>query len=333
MSKFVDSINAKYGKRTISLLSADIESIPVIPTGSFKLDLALGVGGLPRGRITEIYGPESSGKTTLVQHLIKNCQQLGGKAALVDVEHALDVQWAADCGVKVDELYISQPDHAEMALDIVEMIIKSGEVDFIALDSVASLAPRAEVEGEMGDAHMALVARLMSQAMRKLTSIIKASNCCVVFTNQLRANIGGGMWSPDEVTTGGNALKYYASVRIDLRRSSQIKGKINGIDEVIANKVRASIRKNKVAPPYKSTEFEIYYGEGISFLSEMIFYGIEYGLIEKRGAGWHIIKNGEKEVKVQGDVQLRNLLSENKDLVTNIENIVRQTHGLPLKEE
>lgn len=327
MTKFLDEINKKYGDRSIFLLdSADIEAIPVIPTGSLKLDVALGVGGFPRGRIVEVYGPESSGKTTLCQHLISNCQKMGGKAAFVDVEHALDPHWLDVCGVKVEELYVSQPDNGEMAMNIVEMIVRSKDVDLVILDSVAGLVPRAEIEGEMGDAHMALIARLMSQAMRKLSAPVKESNCIVVFTNQLRKNIGGGPWSPDDVTTGGEALKYWSSIRLDLRRSSQIKDK----DEVVGNKVRVTIRKNKVAPPFKVTELDIYYDEGISHLSEIINFGIEMGFIDKKGAGWF---NIEETIKIQGEQNLRNELKKNTELLISIENNIRGNLGLPLKGE
>lgn len=330
MTNFIDSINRKYGDRSIFLLdSADIEAIPVIPTGSLKLDIALGVGGFPRGRIVEVYGPESSGKTTLCQHLISNCQQLGGKAAFVDVEHAVDPHWLNVCGIKVEELYVSQPDNGEMAMNVVEMIVRSKEVDLVILDSVAGLVPRAEIEGEMGDAHMALIARLMSQGMRKLSAPIKESDCCVVFTNQLRKNIGSGPWGPSDVTTGGEALKYWASVRIDLRRSSQIKDK----DETIGNKVRVTIRKNKVAPPFKVTELDIYYEEGISHLSEIIHYGKELGFIDKSGAWFTITHEGEQIAKVQGEQNLRNELRSNDELLLLIENNVRQNFGLPLRGE
>lgn len=300
--------------------------VPVIPTGSFKLDVALGVGGVPRGRIIEIYGPESSGKTTLCQHIIAEAQKMGGVAAFVDVEHALDPNWLEVCGVDIDSLVMSQPDTGEQALDITEMYVRSGEIDVVVVDSVAALAPKAEIEGEMGDAHMALVARLMSQAMRKLTHVISQSKCSVIFTNQLRDKVGVSWGNPEE-TTGGKALRYYAAIRIDLRKIEPIKNK----DEVIGNEVKATIKKNKVAPPFKVTKFEIRYDEGISRLSELIEYGIDLGIIEKGGAGWFNWGDSETKQKIQGMENLRVLLKEHPEILQSIEDKVRTNLGLPIR--
>jgi len=319
--KFIDEINKKWGENAAYFLgSQEIKSIPVISTGSFSLDVALGVGGIPRGRTIEIFGPESSGKTTLCQHIIAEEQKQGGLCAFVDVEHALDHDWLQTCGVDIDKLVLSQPDSGEIALDIVERFVRSGKVRLVILDSVASLVPRAEIEGEMGDAHMSLVARLMGQAMRKLTSAVKEYNCTVIFTNQLRANIGGGPWAPQEVTTGGWALRFFASVRLDIRKGQQIKHQ----DEVLGNKVRVIVKKNKVAPPFRKAEFDIYYNEGISKISELIRYGIEYEIISKGGA-WFTI--GEQ--RFQGEQNLRTFLMENPG---DIENTIRINLGL-IKED
>lgn len=321
--KVIDAINKKFGNRAAFLMGEESSDfIPVIPTGSFKLDSALGVGGVPRGRIIEVFGPESSGKTTLCQHIIAEAQKMGGICAFVDVEHALDPYWMGITGVDIDSLYISQPDTGEQGLDITEMYVRSGEIDLVIVDSVAALVPKAEIEGEMGDAHMALQARLMSQAMRKLAGIVKQSNTCVIFTNQLRQKIGV-MFGDPETTTGGMALRFYAAVRIDLRKTEKIKDK----EDVIGNEVKATIKKNKVAPPYKITKFEIRYDEGISLLSELIDYGVDLGIIEKAGAGWFTFEG----TKVQGMPNLRDLLKKDKTVLQSIEDKIRLNLGLPIR--
>lgn len=320
----VENIKKKYGNGAIFNLSdRNFLWAPVIPTGSFNLDLALGVGGIPRGRITEIYGPEQSGKTTVCQHIIAQCQAMGGLAAFVDTEHVLDAAWAELCGVDVEKLYVAQPDFGEEALEIVEFML-NGDFDIIVVDSVAALLPKAELEGEMGDAHMALQARLMSQAMRKLAGKIQKSNAVLIFTNQLRMKIGQ-MWGNPEVTTGGRALPFYASIRIDLRRGQTIKE----AGEVVGNKVKATIKKNKVAPPYKVAEFEVMYNEGISWLRELKDFGVDLGIIDKAGT-WFTIGDGEKQRKHQGDKQIIDAIRNDKELLRQIENEVRLQYGLPL---
>ena len=274
------SITKKYGEGTIMRLGeATHLEIESIPTGSLALDLALGIGGVPRGRITEIYGPESSGKTTLCQHIVAEAQRRGGVCAYIDMEHALDPGYAARCGVNVDNLYISQPDTGEQALGIADLLVHSGAIDVIIIDSVAALVPRAEIEGEMGDSHMGLQARLMSQALRKLSGAIKASNAAMIFTNQLRMKIGVMFGNP-ETTTGGNALKFYASIRLDVRRIQTIK--VDG--EATGNRVRVRVTKNKVAPPFREAEFDIMFDEGISKVGDILDLGTELELVTKRGA-------------------------------------------------
>lgn len=321
--KVIEQINKKYGSNSAYLLgdeSSDL--IPVIPSGSLKLDTALGVGGLPRGRIIEIYGMEASGKTTLCQHIIAEAQKIGGIAAFVDVEHALDPYWLEVCKVDIDKLIVSQPDSGEQALDIVEMYIRSHELDVVIVDSVAALTPRAEIEGEMGDAHMALQARLMSQAMRKLVSAVKDSKTTLIFTNQLRQNIGG--WGNPETTTGGLALRFYASIRIELKKGEIIKDK----DEAIGTRIKVTIRKNKVSPPFKVAELSIYYGSGIDPLSELIDYGVDLEIIEK-GHAWFTIG----DTKVAGRENLRVLLNSNNELLQILEDKVRMYLGLPIKRK
>ena len=315
-------IEKQFGKGTIMKLGDGevIEDIQVVSTGSLGLDIALGVGGLPRGRVVEIYGPESSGKTTLTLQVIAEMQKIGGTCAFVDAEHALDIQYAQKLGVNLQELLISQPDTGEQALEIVDSLVRSGAVDLIVIDSVAALTPKAELEGEMGDSLPGLQARLMSQALRKLTATIKKANCMVIFINQIRMKIGVMFGSP-ETTTGGNALKFYASVRLDIRRIGSIK---KG-DEVIGNETRVKVVKNKVASPFKTAEFDILYGEGISRLGEVLDLGVAGHIVEKAGA-WYAF-NGEKIG--QGRDNSREFLKENPDLAIEIENKVRESLGIP----
>jgi recombination protein RecA len=308
-------IRKRYGDGAIMKLGdgANLD-VDVIPTGCLALDVALGVGGIPRGRITEIYGPESSGKTTLCQHIIAECQKLGGTAAFVDVEHALDPAYAERCGVNIDELYLSQPDTGEQALEITEALVRSGAVDCIVIDSVAALVPQAEIEGEMGDAHMGLQARLMSQALRKLTGAIKRSNTAVIFTNQLRMKIGVLFGNP-ETTSGGNALKFYAAVRIDVRRAEAIKEK----GEVTGNRVRARIKKNKVAPPFKVAEFDIMFDHGISKEGSLLDVAVEMGAIERKGSYYSY---GDTRL-AQGRENAKEYLREHPEIAAEIEQHVR----------
>ncbi len=319
-------IEKQFGKGTIMRLGEGeaIEDIQVVSTGSLGLDIALGVGGLPRGRVVEIYGPESSGKTTLTLQVIAEMQKIGGTCAFVDAEHALDVQYAQKLGVNLPDLLISQPDTGEQALEIVDSLVRSGAVDLIVVDSVAALTPKAEIEGEMGDSLPGLQARLMSQALRKLTATIKKTNCMVIFINQIRMKIGVMFGSP-ETTTGGNALKFYASVRIDIRRTGTIK---KG-DDAIGNETKVKIVKNKVAPPFKTAEFDILFGEGISRHGEIIDMGVNAKIVEKSGA-WYAY-NGEKIG--QGRDNAREFLRENPELALEIENKVRESLGIPQRGE
>ncbi|HAT73626.1 MAG: Protein RecA [Candidatus Moranbacteria bacterium GW2011_GWF2_36_839] len=279
----VDEIREKFGEGVLMKLG-DVKRVDVasIPTGSISLDIALGIGGIPRGRVVEIYGPESSGKTTLTLHIIANAQKAGGVAAFIDAEHALDPEYAKRIGVNINDLLISQPDNGEQALDIVETLVNSGEISIIVVDSVAALVPKAEIEGEMGDSHMGRQARLMSQALRKLTAIIARSNCTVIFINQIRMKIGVMFGNP-ETTTGGNALKFYASVRIEVRRSAQIK---KG-EDIVGNRTKVKIVKNKVAPPFKTCEFDIMYNEGVSASGDVLDTGVKYEVIEKKGNSYN----------------------------------------------
>ncbi len=293
--------------------------VNVIPTGSVALDAALGVGGLPRGRVTEVYGPESSGKTTLALHIIANAQKAGGLAAFIDAEHALDPEYAGKLGVNLDELLVSQPDFGEQALEITETLIRSGSIDVIVIDSVAALVPRAELEGDMGEAQMGLQARLMSQALRKLAGIIAKSNTCLVFINQIREKIGVMFGSP-ETTTGGRALKFYSSVRIDIRRIASIKQGEN----IIGNRTRAKVAKNKVAAPFRKAEFDILYGEGISLTGELLDLGVEYRLVQKSGS-WYSC--GETRIG-QGREAARTFLKENPEMAADLEVQVREQLGL-----
>ena len=309
-------IEKQFGKGSVMRLGdgGPAKDIEVVSTGSLGLDVALGVGGLPRGRVVEIYGPESSGKTTLTLHAIAEAQKLGGTCAFVDAEHALDPQYAGKLGVDVDNLLVSQPDTGEQALEITDMLVRSGAVDVVVVDSVAALTPKAEIEGEMGDSHMGLQARLMSQALRKLTGNIKRSNTMVIFINQIRMKIGVMFGNP-ETTTGGNALKFYASVRLDIRRIGAIK---KG-DEVIGNQTRVKVVKNKVSPPFRQAEFEILYGEGISRLGEIIDLGVAHGFVDKAGS-WYSY-NGDRIG--QGKENVRQFLKENPEVAIEIETAVR----------
>ncbi len=315
------NITKRFGDGAIMRLGeASHLQVDVIPTGSLALDIALGVGGIPRGRVTEIYGPEASGKTTLCQHIIAEAQREGGTCAFIDMEHALDPVYARKCGVDVDNLYIAQPDTGEQALEIAEMLIRSGAMDIVVIDSVAALVPRSEIEGDMGDAHMGRMARLMSQALRKLSGAIKQSNTAMIFTNQLREKIGVMFGSP-ETTTGGKALKFYASVRLDIRRIQTIKSK----GEVIGSRARVRVKKNKVAPPFREAEFDIMYTEGISKVGDILDLGVDYGIIEKRGSYYR----HNDELMGQGRESAKVFLRENTDLALAMENQIRQKVGLP----
>jgi len=312
----IGQIEKRFGKGSIMKLgeSATLPPIDAIPTGSLALDLALGIGGIPRGRITEIFGPESSGKTTLAQHVIAEAQKRGGTVAYIDAEHAFDPSYAANCGVNVDELLISQPDTGEQALEITEALVRSSAIDVIVIDSVAALVPRAEIEGDMGDPQMGLQARLMSQALRKLTAIVAKSKTCLVFINQIREKIGVMYGSP-ETTPGGRALKFYSSVRIDTRRIGMLK---DG-DKVIGTRVRAKVVKNKVAPPFKQAEFQIMYGKGIYHMGEVIDWGVKLNLVDKSGA-WYAYK-GDKIG--QGKANAAKFLEDNPAVANEIETKIR----------
>ncbi|MFA9485805.1 MULTISPECIES: recombinase RecA [Moraxella] len=310
-------IEKSFGKNTIMYLgdeSAKID-VDVISTGSLSLDIALGIGGLPKGRIIEIFGPESSGKTTLTLQTIAECQKQGGTCAFIDAEHALDPIYARKLGVDIDKLMVSQPDNGEQALEIADMLVRSGAVDMIVVDSVAALTPKAEIEGEMGDSHMGLQARLMSQALRKITGNAKRSNCMVIFINQIRMKIGVMFGSP-ETTTGGNALKFYASVRLDIRRVGQIK---EG-EEIVGNETRVKVIKNKMAPPFRQADFQIMYGEGINHLGEVVDLGVDIGAIGKSGA-WY--SYGDNKIG-QGKANTVKYLAENSELAQEIEAKIRQ---------
>ena len=319
-------IERQFGKGTVMRMGdKEREAIPVVSTGSLGLDVALGVGGLPRGRVVEIYGPESSGKTTLTLQVIAEAQKAGGTCAFVDAEHALDPIYAEKLGVDVDDLIVSQPDTGEQALEVTDMLVRSGAVDVLVVDSVAALTPRAEIEGDMGDSHVGLQARLMSQALRKLTGNIKNTNCLVIFINQIRMKIGVMFGSP-ETTTGGNALKFYSSVRLDIRRIGSVK---EG-DEIVGNETRVKVVKNKVAPPFRQTEFQITYGKGINRHGEIIDFGVKLGLIDKAGA-WYSYQ-GEKIG--QGKQNAIRFLQENVAMCEEIEKLLRaQLLEAPVEKE
>ncbi len=324
LEKTLDSLTKRFGEGTIMRLGdAQHLHVETIPTGSLSLDIALGVGGVPRGRVVEIYGPESSGKTTLCQHIIAEAQKRGGICAFIDMEHALDPTYAERCGVDINNLYVSQPDTGEQALEIADALIRSGTMDVVVVDSVAALVPRAEIEGEMGDAHVGLQARLMSQALRKLSGAIKQTNTVVIFTNQLRSKIGVMFGNP-ETTSGGNALKFYASVRLDIRRVQAIK---NGND-VVGNRTHIKVKKNKVAAPFTECEFDIMYNEGISIVGDVLDLAVEQELVNKRGAyfryGETLLGQGRENAKV--------FLAENTAILDELEYLIRRKVNLPTDE-
>ena len=317
----LSSIKKRFGDGAIMKMGERPDlHVEVIPTGSLSLDLALGVGGIPRGRVSEIYGPEGSGKTTLCQHIVAEAQRTGGVAAFIDVEHALDPVYAEHCGVDVDDLYISQPDTGEQALEIAEALIRSGAVDVVVIDSVAALVPRAEIEGEMGDSHPGLQARLMSQALRKLSGAIKQSNTAMIFTNQLRQKIGVMFGNP-EMTSGGMALKFYASVRMDIRRIQAIKAS----GDVVGNRTRVRVKKNKVAPPFRECEFDIMYNEGISKEGDVLDLGAGLDIIDKKGSFFYY----KEERLAQGRENAKQALREDPALCFEVENAIRRETGLP----
>ena len=321
----LSTIERKYGQGAVRKLSDGAHGhVPVIPTGSLGLDLALGIGGVPRGRVTEIYGPESSGKTTLTLHIIAECQKLGGVAAFIDAEHALDVSYAARLGVKTDELLISQPDHGEQALDIADMLVRSGAVDIIIIDSVAALVPKAEIDGDMGESHVGLQARLMSQALRKLNGLIAKSNCICLFINQLREKVGVMFGNP-ETTTGGKALKFYATIRLDIRRGEQLKAG----NVVVGNRTKIKVVKNKVAPPFKTCEFDILYGKGISHEGSVLDLAVENDLIQKSGAWFNY---GDARIG-QGRENARQYLIDHPDLCDELEAMIREKLLAPKTED
>jgi recombination protein RecA len=322
----LSQIEKQFGKGTIMKLGQKGAAVPVeaIPTGAISFDLALGIGGFPRGRVVEIYGPEATGKTTLALHVIAEAQKRGGQAAFIDAEHALDPKYAGRVGIDVDNLLISQPDYGEQALEIAEVLVRSGAVDVVVVDSVAALVPKAELEGEMGDAHMGLQARLMSQALRKLTAIVARSKTCFIFINQIREKIGMFIGNP-ETTTGGRALKFYASMRIDVRKLSVLK---EG-DSVVGSRVKVKIVKNKMAPPFREAQFDIIFGEGISKEGDLVDIGFETGILDKTGT-WYSYK-GER--LGQGRDNVKKLFKENKELASQVDAEVRKKIGLPAEKE
>ena len=317
----LSQIEKQFGKGAVMKLGQREAAIkvPTIPTGSIAFDQSLGIGGFPRGRVVEVFGPETTGKTTLAIHVIAEAQKIGGQAAFIDAEHALDPNYAAQVGVDVDNLLISQPDYGEQGLEIADVLVRSGAVDVVVVDSVAALVPKAELEGEMGDAHMGLQARLMSQALRKLTAIVGRSKTCFIFVNQIREKIGFFLGSP-ETTTGGRALKFYSSLRVDIRRLATLK---EG-DKVVGNRVKVKIVKNKMAPPFREAQFDIIYGEGISKEGDLIDCGVDYGLIEKMGT-WYSYKGERLE---QGRDNVKKLIKENKELAAELNREIRKKAGL-----
>jgi recombination protein RecA len=321
----LDSLNKTYGKGTVMKMGdSPIVQVEAIPTGSLGLDIALGIGGFPKGRVVEIYGPESSGKTTLALHAIAEAQKKGGLAAFIDAEHAFDKYYASKLGVDVENLLISQPDNGEQALEITEHLIRSGALDVVVIDSVAALVPRGELEGEMGDAKVGLQARLMSQALRKLTGTINKTGACCIFINQLRMKIGVMFGNP-ETTTGGNALKFYSSVRLDIRRIGQIKEK----DEVVGNRVKVKVVKNKVAPPFRLAEFDIMYGEGVSKAGEIVDMGVDHGILQKSGS-WYSYDSTKLG---QGRESVKQLLLDNPELMTELEQKIKAVFKPVVEDE
>ncbi len=320
LDQVLKNIEKQYGKGSVMLLGEDtMVDVPTIPSGALSLDIAMGIGGYPRGRIVEIFGPESSGKTTLSLHAIAEAQKKGGMAVFIDVEHAFDTTYARRLGIKVDQLIVSQPDYAEQALEIAETLVRSGAIDILVVDSVAALVPRSEIEGEMGDSHMGVQARLMSQALRKLTAAVSKSQTCLIFINQLRSKIGVMFGNP-ETTTGGNALKFYASMRLDIRRIASIKDK----DDVIGNQVRVKIKKNKMFPPFREAVFDILYGKGIDRLSDMVTVAEKDGFIKKSGS-WY--SYGETRLG-QGINKTVAFLKEHPDMIVEIVNKIKEKHNL-----
>lgn len=320
----LNQIHRQFGKGSIMRLGTqEAELVPVIPTGALSLDIALGVGGLPRGRVTEIYGPEASGKTTLALHAIAEAQKRGGQAAFIDAEHALDTNYAERLGVNIDDLLVSQPDFGEQALEIAEILIRSGGVDVIVIDSVAALVPRAEIDGNVGDSHVGLQARLMSQAMRKFTGVLSRSNTILIFINQIRMKIGVMFGNP-ETTTGGNALKFYSSVRLDIRKIGQIK---DG-QEAIGNRTRVKVVKNKVAPPFKTSEFDIIFGEGVSATGDILDLAVEQDIVDKSGAWYSYLD----ERIGQGRENAKQFLLDHPEMMNEIETKVRMGFGLPVEK-
>ena len=325
LSTMIEQLDKNYGKGTVMRLGEKTDmGVEAIPTGSLGLDIALGIGGVPRGRIVEIYGPEMSGKTTLSLHMIVSVQKAGGIAGFIDVEHALDPVYAGNIGVDLDNLYVSQPDSGEQAMEIAEAMIRSGAIDLIVVDSVAALTPRAEIDGDMGDAHVGLQARLMSQALRKLTAVVNNTKCTIVFINQLREKVGI-IWGNPEVTTGGRALKFYSSVRIDIRRRDALKSGGN----VIGNRVGVTVTKNKVAPPFKKAEFDIIYGKGVSLTGEIVDIAAENDIIKKSGA-WYSYNDNKIG---QGRDAAKLFLEQNPDIMRHIENQIRELYDLPVLPE
>ncbi len=321
----LNQIHRQFGKGSIMRLgSREAELVPVIPTGALSLDIALGIGGLPRGRVTEIYGPESSGKTTLALHAIAETQKRGGQAAFIDAEHALDTNYAERLGVNIDDLLVSQPDFGEQALEIAEILIRSGGVDIIVIDSVAALVPRAEIDGNVGDSHVGLQARLMSQAMRKFTGVLNRSNTILIFINQIRMKIGVMFGNP-ETTTGGNALKFYSSIRLDIRKIGQIK---DG-QEAIGNRTRVKVVKNKVAPPFKISEFDIIFGEGVSAAGDILDLAVEQDIVDKSGAWYSYLD----ERIGQGRENAKQFLRDHPEMMSEIESKVRMGFGLPVEKD
>ncbi len=320
----LNQIHRQFGKGSIMRLgSQEAELVPVIPTGALSLDIALGIGGLPRGRVTEIYGPEASGKTTLALHAIAEAQKRGGQAAFIDAEHALDTNYAERLGVNIDDLLVSQPDFGEQALEIAEILIRSGGVDIIVIDSVAALVPRAEIDGNVGDSHVGLQARLMSHAMRKFTGVLNRSNTILIFINQIRMKIGVMFGNP-ETTTGGNALKFYSSVRLDIRKIGQIK---DG-QEAIGNRTRVKVVKNKVAPPFKTSEFDIIFGEGVSAAGDILDLAVEQDIVDKSGAWYSYLD----ERIGQGRENAKQFLLDHPEMISEIEGKVRMGFGLPVEK-